>query len=123
MSPREAIRLRKMIGAMFLAAAVIVWAMAILMSPHQEPSTGDGVTHVSASVATFIRNSALGTLVLTILSGALLFWREKPRKSFEDIVVIGALAALAASSLYQMFWIESDVLEVESHGPILSDDI
>ena len=124
MSPGEAMRLRKMIGAILIAAAVIVWAMAILMSPHSDGAGTATTTHVSSSVARFIRNSALGTLALTILGGALLFWDERPRRRWDDAIVVALLVALAGTSLYQMLWIETDVLDVEVQtAPIASDEI
>ena len=70
-------------GILLLLAAIINWAVSLLMSPHGQPSPS-GVEQVRTTVALFLRNSAIGTLVLSALSGWLLFPRRRPNKPVRD---------------------------------------
>ena len=63
---------RMFMGGLLLFAAVITWGTALMMSPHGE-SMRHGTEHVRTTVVTFLRNSAIGTLVLCALAGWLLF--------------------------------------------------
>jgi drug/metabolite transporter (DMT)-like permease len=93
-------------GGLLLFAAVVAWATALLMSPHGQ-SVAAGTEHVRTVVAIFVRNSAIGTLLLCALSGWLLFPARRPRKPARDWAIIGVLALLVATSIYQLFWIRS----------------
>jgi hypothetical protein len=59
-------------GGLILFAAAITWGTSLMMSPHGE-ETVTGAEHVRTTVAIFVRNSAIGTLVLCALSAWLLF--------------------------------------------------
>jgi hypothetical protein len=96
-------------GWLLLFAAMINWALALLMSPHGEPSAS-GMEQVRTMVALFQRNSAIGTLVLSALSGWLLFPRRRPRNPVKDRLIAGVLAVLVLSSVYQLIWLETSVL-------------
>jgi drug/metabolite transporter (DMT)-like permease len=96
-------------GWLLLFAAMINWAVALLMSPHGEPSAS-GMEQVRTTVALFQRNSAIGTLILSALSGWLLFPRRRPSKPVKDWVIAGVLAVLVLSSIYQLIWLETSVL-------------
>jgi drug/metabolite transporter (DMT)-like permease len=98
------------VGAFLLTAAVITWATGLLMSPHGETSGSSGVEHVRTVVVVYVRNTAIGTLLLAALSGWLLFPPRRPRWPVRDWLLIGLLAVLAASSLYQLFWLQTSVL-------------
>ena len=94
------------LGGMLLAAAVVVWATAILMSPHGSASGGDS-DHVRTSVALFLRNTALGTLLLTALAAYLLFPKRRPRWPRRDLALIAVIAVLIVSSAYQLIWVQT----------------
>ena len=96
-------------GLLLLLAAMMNWAVALLMSPHGEPSPS-GMEQVRMTVALFQRNSAIGTLVLSALSGGLLFPRRRPNSPVRDWVIAGVLAVLVLSSIYQLVWLEISVL-------------
>ena len=55
-------------GIMLLFAAVIAWAMTLRMSPHGT-AVASGTEHVRTVVATFVRNSAIGSLILCAMPG------------------------------------------------------
>ena len=113
MTAEEVARVRRFAGYGLLGAAVLIWATAIMMSPHGEASGHHGVDHVKASVALFARNAALGTLVLVLLSAAAFFWKRRPTRAAADLIPLALIALLAATSFYQLVWIETDVLEVD----------
>ena len=108
MSNRGIVRGRLFVGTLLLTAAVINWAIALLMSPHGEASPA-GMEQVRTTVVTFLRNSAIGTLVLSALSGWLLFPRRRPNKPVRDRVIAGILAVLVLSSVYQLIWLRTSV--------------
>jgi hypothetical protein len=95
-------------GGLLLFAAVIAWFTALMMSPHGETSV-EGTEHVRTTVVVFMRNSALGTLLLCALSGWLLFPARRPRWPARDWAIIGLIAVMVASSLYQLVWLRSVV--------------
>jgi drug/metabolite transporter (DMT)-like permease len=97
-------------GLLLLLAAMINWAVALLMSPHGQPSSS-GMEQVRMTVAIFQRNSAIGTLVLSALSGWLLFPRRRPNNPVRDWVIAGILSVLVLSSIYQLIWLERSVLQ------------
>jgi hypothetical protein len=96
------------VGTLLLLAAVIAWGTAFLMSPHTKGIVS-GTEHVRTAVAVFLRNSAIGTLLLSAMAGYLLFPARRPRKPVRDWVIAATLAILVASSLYQLIWLETSV--------------
>jgi drug/metabolite transporter (DMT)-like permease len=93
-------------GSLLLFAAVIAWALALLMSPHGS-SVAEGTEHVRTVVVTYVRNTAVGTLVLAALSGWLLFPQRRPNKPRRDWAIAVLLAVLVATSIYQLIWTRS----------------
>ena len=93
-------------GGLLLFAAVIAWATALMMSPHSD-ATATGTEHVKTVVVVFLRNSAIGTLVLSALSAWLLFPARRPRWPARDWALIGLIALLVATSVYQLIWLRS----------------
>jgi drug/metabolite transporter (DMT)-like permease len=96
------------VGEFVLVAAVITWAMGLLMSPHG-PSSVEGTEHVRTTVVVFLRNSAIGTLVLGGLAAWLLFPVRRPRKPVRDWTMIAVLAILVLTSIYQLVWLQTAV--------------
>jgi hypothetical protein len=80
-----------------------------MMSPHGETSA-PGTEHVRTTIVTFMRNGAIGTLVLCALAGWLLFPARRPRWPARDWTVAGLLLLLAGSSLYTLIWLQLSVL-------------
>ena len=109
MKNRGIARGRLFMGGLLLFAAVIAWGVALMMSPHGEQSA-DGVDHVRTTIVTFIRNSAIGTLVLTALAGWLLFPPRRPKWPARDWAIIGIIALLVTTSLWQLYWLYFSVL-------------
>ena len=97
------------VGNLLLFAAVIVWATAFLMNPNGTESA-DGIEHVRRTVALFVRNAAIGTLLLSALAAYMLFPKRRPRMPVRDRAVIIVLAVLTATSLYQLIWAQTDLL-------------
>jgi drug/metabolite transporter (DMT)-like permease len=91
-------------GGLLLFAAVIAWGTTLMMSPHGD-SSASGTEHVKTVVVTFIRNSAIGTLILSALSAWLLFPARRPRWPARDWALIAILAVLVLTSLYQLLWL------------------
>ena len=56
-------------------------------------------------VVTFIRNGAIGTLVLSALSAWLLFPARRPKWPARDLALIGLILILVLTSLYQLIWL------------------
>src|SRR3982751_379229 len=100
---------RMFMGGLLLTAAAISWATALLMSPHAE-ATAPGLETVRATVAVFMRNTAIGTLILCVLSGWLLFPKRRPRWPARDWAIMGLLALLVLTSIYQLIWVERSLL-------------
>jgi len=92
------------VGGLILFAAVIAWGTALMMSPHGE-TVAQGTDHVRTTVVVFIRNSAIGTLLLSALAGWLIFPARRPRKPLRDWAIVSVLAVLVLSSLYQLVWL------------------
>jgi len=93
-------------GGLLLFAAVIAWGTALMMSPHGQ-ATAQGTEHVRTTVVVFMRNSAIGTLLLSAVAGWLLFPARRPKKPGRDWIVAGILAVLVVSSLYQLIWLKT----------------
>ena len=101
-------RARMFMGGLLLFAAVIAWGTAIMMSPHGQSAT-PGLEHVRTSIVIFLRNSAIGTLILSALAGWLLFPARRPKSPKRDWAIIGVLGVLVLTSLYQLIWLRSVV--------------
>jgi len=95
-------------GALLLFAAMIAWFTALMMSPHGK-AVADGSEHVRTTVVIFVRNSAIGTLLLCALSAWLLFPGRRPKWPARDWALIGLIGVMAASSVYELFWLRSVV--------------
>jgi len=94
-------------GGVLLFAAIVTWFTGIMMSPHGEASvTGD---YVRTAVVIFLRNSAIGTLVLCALAGWLLFPQRRPRAPRRDWAIIVVIGLMVLTSLYQLVWLRSVV--------------
>jgi len=94
-------------GGVLLFAAIVTWGTGIMMSPHGEASgTGD---YVRTAVVIFLRNSAIGTLILCALSGWLLFPQRRPRAPRRDWAIIAIIGLMVLTSLYQLVWLRSVV--------------
>lgn len=91
-------------GSLLLFAATIAWAMTLWMSPHGT-SVAEGTEHVRTVVATFVRKSAIGTLILCAIAGWMLFPKRRPRAPRRDWAIAAVLAVLVATSIYQLIWI------------------
>ncbi len=102
-------RARMFMGGLLLFAAIVAWGTALMMSPHGT-AVAEGTEHVRTVVALFLRNSAIGTLILCTIAGWLLFPRRRPRAPRRDWGIAAVLAIMVATSLYQLIWIETAVL-------------
>lgn len=100
---------RMFMGGLLLFAAVIAWFTGFMMSPHGQPSV-PGTEQVRTTVATFMRNSAIGTLILCALSAWLLFPARRPKWPARDWALLGLLALLVATSVYNLIWLQTAVL-------------
>ena len=94
------------VGGLLLFAAVIAWGVSLLMSPHGS-TVAEGTDHVRTVVAIYLRNSAIGTLVLCALAGWMLFPLRRPRAPRRDLAIIAVLTILVATSIYQLIWVRS----------------
>ena len=102
-------RARIFLGSLLLFAALIAWGTSFMMSPHGE-TVAPGTEHVRTTVALFMRNSAIGTLILCALAGWLLFPRRRPRWPKRDYAILGVIGLLVVSSLYDLVWLQISVL-------------
>jgi drug/metabolite transporter (DMT)-like permease len=100
---------RLFIGGILLFAAVIAWGIGFMMSPHGSAIGNDG-DHVRNTVVVFLRNSAIGTLLLCALAGWLLFPARRPRWPARDYAILGLLGIMAASSIYNLIWLQTSVV-------------
>lgn len=96
-------------GGLLLFAAVIAWGIALLMSPHGE-AVAAGTEHVRNTVVIFLRNSAIGTLLLCALAGWLLFPARRPKAPRRDYAIIAVLGIMVLTSVYQLGWLYFSVL-------------
>jgi hypothetical protein len=101
-------RARLFVGSFLLLAALITWGMTLLMSPHGSV-TADGVEHVRSTIVTFIRNSAIGTLVLSTIAAWMLFPTRRPKKPLRDYALLATLVILVLTSVYQLVWLRTVV--------------
>jgi hypothetical protein len=81
----------------------------MMMSPHGD-TVAKGTEHVRTTIVAFMRNSAIGTLILCALSAWLLFPTRRPKWPARDWALIALLVLLAASSLYTLIWLYTSVL-------------
>jgi hypothetical protein len=96
-------------GGLILFAAFIAWGTALMMSPHGT-TVAQGTEHVRSTVVVFLRNSSIGTLVLCALAGWLLFPQRRPKWPARDWAIIGLIALMVLSSLYELFWLQTSVV-------------
>ena len=100
---------RMFMGGLLLFAAVVTWGIGLMMSPHGDP-VAKGTEYVRPVIVTFMRNGAIGTLILCAVSGWLLFPARRPKWPARDWILIAVLAVLAVSSLYTLVWLQTSVL-------------
>jgi hypothetical protein len=96
-------------GGLILFAAFIAWGTALMMSPHGT-TVAQGTEHVRSTVVVFLRNSSIGTLVLCALAGWLLVPQRRPKWPARDWAIIGLIALMVLSSLYELFWLQTSVV-------------
>ena len=61
-------------------------------------------------VVVYLRNSALATLGLSALADFLLFPTRRPKAPIRDWTLIALIALLAGTSLYQLIWLQTAVV-------------
>jgi hypothetical protein len=93
-------------GALILSAAVIAWATSLMMSPHGDVAAA-GTEHVRTTIVVFLRNSAIGNLILCALAAWLLFPLRRPRWPARDWALIALIAVMVLTSLYQLVWLRA----------------
>jgi drug/metabolite transporter (DMT)-like permease len=96
-------------GALLLLAAIITWGTGFMMSPHGDV-VAKGTEHVKTTVVTFMRNGAIGTLILCAISAWLLFPARRPKWPARDWTLIIVLVLLTGSSIYTLVWLQAAVL-------------
>ena len=102
-------RARMFMGGLLLLAAILTWGIGLMMSPHGE-AVAQGTEHVRTTIVTFMRNGAVGTLILSALSAWLLFPARRPKWPVRDWSLIAVLVFLAGSSVYTLAWLQFSVL-------------
>ncbi|HEX4799544.1 MAG: hypothetical protein ACM3IG_11055 [Myxococcales bacterium] len=102
-------RARMFMGGLLLFAAVIAWFTSFMMSPHGD-TVAQGTEHVKTTVVIFMRNSAIGTVILCALAGWLLFPARRPKWPQRDYAIIALIALLVLSSIYDLIWLQTSVL-------------
>ena len=100
---------RMFMGGLLLLAAILTWGTGLMMSPHGE-TVAKGTQHVRTTVVTFMRNGAIGTIVLSALSAWLLFPARRAKWPLRDWSLIAVLVFLAGSSIYTLVWLQFWVL-------------
>jgi thiol:disulfide interchange protein len=58
-----------------------------------------------------LNHSAIATLVLVAIAGWMLFPARRPRRPLRDWSLIGVIAVLGATSIYQLIWLQAAVLD------------
>ena len=99
---------RMFVGGFVLFAAVIVWAVGSLMSPHA-PGTAGTDENVRQAVVVYLQNSALATLAMAALAAFLLYPKRRPRAPNRDWTIGLLIALLVVTSLYQLVWLRTAV--------------
>jgi cell division protein FtsW (lipid II flippase) len=97
------------VGGFVLFAAVIVWAVGLLMSPHGT-SAASGTEHVREVVVVYLRNSALATLGMAALAAVLLFPGRRLKAPNRDWAIGLLIVLLVLTSIYQLVWLQTAVL-------------
>jgi hypothetical protein len=105
-SNRGIVRARYVVGGLVLFAALISWFTGLMMSPHEAASSAPA-DHVRTTVVVFLRNSAIGNLILSALAAWLLFPARRPRWPARDWTLLATIAVVVLTSLYQLFWLRS----------------
>jgi drug/metabolite transporter (DMT)-like permease len=100
---------RMFMGALLLIAAVMTWGIGLMMSPHGDV-VAKGTEHVRPVIVTFMRNGAIGTIILSAIGGWLLFPARRPKWPQRDWALIALLVLLVGSSLYTLIWLYGFVL-------------
>ena len=96
------------LGGLLLLAAVLTWGIGLWMSPHGD-TVAEGTEHVRTVIVTFMRNGAIGTLILSALSAWLLFPARRPKWPMRDWTIVVLLVFLAGSSIYTLIWLQAAV--------------
>jgi len=102
-------RARMFFGGFLLVAAAITWGTAALLNPMGDESAA-GIEGVRETVVTLIRNTAIGTLMLSALAGWLLFPARRPRAPWRDRALLAVIGLLVAGSIYQLIWLQTSVV-------------
>jgi hypothetical protein len=105
-SNRGIFRARYVVGGLVLFAALVSWFMGLMMSPHDQTSAA-AADYVRTTVVVFLRNSAIGNLILCPLAAWLLFPARRPRWPARDWTIVVVIAVVVLTSLYQLFWLRS----------------
>ena len=100
---------RMFMGAVLLTAAVMNWAVGLMMSPHGEV-VAKGTEHVRTPVVTVMRGGAIVTILLCAISAWLLFPPRRPKWPARDYALMAVFAILVVSSLYTLVWLQTSVL-------------
>ena len=93
-------------GGLLLFAAIISWFTGLAMSPHGQAAGASG-EHVRETVVVFLRNSAIGNLILVALAGWLLFPARRPRWPARDYAIMATIGIIVLTSVYQLIWLRS----------------
>jgi hypothetical protein len=96
-------------GGLLLFAAVILWGLSLMMSPHGQ-SVAQGTEHVRSTIVSFVAKNAIGTLVLSALAAWLLFPARRPNAPRRDYAILAVITALVVTSVYQLAWLQLSVL-------------
>ena len=101
-------RARMFVGGFILFGALIAWWTG-LTTPYGN-ETAEGTEHVRSSVVIYLRNIAVSTIALSVLAAILLFPFRRPRMPRRDWAVGLLIALLVGSSLYQLVWLQTSVV-------------
>ena len=102
-------RARMFFGGFLLIAAVITWATSAWLNPYSSESAA-GIEGVRESVVVFVRNSAIGTLLITALAAWMLFPARRPRAPWRDRGLLAVIAILVVGCVYQLVWLQTSVV-------------
>jgi hypothetical protein len=96
------------VGGFILFGAVIAWWTGFLTTPHGTSIAG-GTEHVRTTVVVYLRNIAIATILLSAVAAFLLFPARRPPMPKRDWAIGLLIGLLVASSLYQLFWLQTSV--------------
>ena len=108
MSDIRAGRGRLFVGAILMLGALGACVTGLFIDPVGE-SSASGAAYVRDSVALFMRNSAIATLVLVGLACLLLFPRPRLRNPVRDGVLMGLALVLVVVSVYRLIWLQTAI--------------